>query len=67
MKKLGQNKSNCLHTSDDKPLENLEENVNLIKKDLRGLRCEEANSLYLNRYSIKTAGVFRILLSEDSL
>lgn len=64
---MGQNKSTCLHTSDDKPLENLEENVNLIKRDLRILCCEGAKSAYLSRYSIKAAGVFRILLSEDSL
>jgi len=29
-KKVRQNKITCLHTSDDKPFENLEENVNLI-------------------------------------
>jgi len=58
IKKVGQNKSTCLHTSDDKPLENLEKNVNLMKKDLRGLCCERAKSVYLSRYSIKAAGVF---------
>jgi len=48
-------------------LENLEENVNLMKKDLRRLCCEGAKSVYLSRFSIKAAGGFRILLSEDSL